>query len=102
MTDSEQIWVLDWQNLNDLEVIDRVAWLRESLEAGKDWAVCNDPRMCVLKTSSASMLYRMRWFDGTQCSFSPYMPGPLAPYMDDLKEVDKNLAKMKEMLEDRL
>ena len=99
-TTREQIWVLDWRRLDDWEAMERVEWLRENLVAGTDWGVCNDPRMCVLKTEVAGVLYRMRWFDGTQTSFEPYMPGsPLLPYLDDLKEVDRNLAKMKEMLE---
>jgi len=99
-TTREQIWVLDWRRLDDWEAKERVEWLRENLVAGEDWGVCNDPRMCVLKTESAGVLYRMRWFDGSQTSFEPYAyPSPLLPYLDDLKEVDKNLAKMKEMLE---
>ena len=66
MTDSEQIVVLDWQHLDDWEAMERVEWLRENLVVGTDWNVCNDPRMCVLKTESAGVLYRMRWFDGSQ------------------------------------
>jgi len=66
MPEPEQITVLDWRHLNDWEAIERVEWLRENLVVGTDWNVCNDPRMCVLKTESAGMLYRMRWFDGTQ------------------------------------
>lgn len=66
MTDSEQIVVLDWQHLDDWEAMERVEWLRENLVVGTDWNVCNDPRMCVLKTESAGLLYRMRWFDGSQ------------------------------------
>ena len=66
MPKPEQIWVLDWQHLDDWEAMERVEWLRENLVAGEDWGVCNDPRMCVLKTESAGLLYRMRWFDGSQ------------------------------------
>ena len=66
MPEPEQIWVLDWRNLDDWEAMERVEWLRENLLAGEDWGVCNDPRMCVLKTEVAGVLYRMRWFDGTQ------------------------------------
>ena len=66
MPKPEQIWVLDWQHLDDWEAMERVEWLRENLVAGEDWGVCNDPRMCVLKTESAGVLYRMRWFDGSQ------------------------------------
>jgi len=66
MPEPEQITVLDWRHLDDWEAIERVEWLRENLVVGTDWNVCNDPRMCVLKTESAGMLYRMRWFDGTQ------------------------------------
>jgi hypothetical protein len=66
MPEPEQIVVLDWRNLDDWEAMERVEWLRENLEVGTDWNVCNDPRICVLKTESAGMLYRMRWFDGTQ------------------------------------
>jgi uncharacterized protein YodC (DUF2158 family) len=66
MPEPEQIVVLDWQHLDDWEAMERVEWLRENLVAGEDWGVCNNPRMCVLKTESAGMLYRMRWFDGTQ------------------------------------
>jgi len=66
MPEPEQIVVLDWGQLDDLEAMERVEWLRENLIAGEDWGVCNGPRMCVLKTESAGMLYRMRWFDGTQ------------------------------------
>ena len=68
MTESEQIWVLDWTALSDDDALERVQWLRENLTAGTDWNVCNDPRMCVLKTESAGVLYRMRWFDGSQRS----------------------------------
>lgn len=66
MSDAEQIWVLDWQRLSDEDALERVEWLRENLTVGTDWNVCNDPRMCVLKTESAGVLYRMRWFDGSQ------------------------------------
>ena len=66
MPEPEQITVLDWRNLDDWEAMERVEWLRENLVAGTDWNVCNDPRMCELKTESAGVLYRMRWFDGTQ------------------------------------
>lgn len=72
MTDTEQIWVLDWQRLSDEDALERVEWLRENLTVGTDWGVCNDPRICVLKTESAGVLYRMRWFDGSQSSFNPY------------------------------
>ena len=72
MTDTEQIWVLDWQRLSDEDALERVEWLRENLTVGTDWNVCNDPRMCVLKTESAGVLYRMRGFDGSQSSFAPY------------------------------
>jgi hypothetical protein len=48
--------------------------------------------MCVLKTEVASTLYRMRWFDGTQTSFEPYMPeSPLLPYLEDLAEKEVNV-----------
>ena len=63
---TEQVWVLDWQCLSDEDALERVQWLRENLVVGTDWNVCNDPRMCVLKTESAGLLYRMRWFDGSQ------------------------------------
>jgi hypothetical protein len=66
MPEPEQIWVLDWGRLDDWEAMERVEWLRENLVPGTDWGVCNDPRMCVLKTEVAGVLYRMRWFDGTQ------------------------------------
>jgi hypothetical protein len=66
MPESEQIVVLDWRRLDDWEAMERVDWLRENLVVGTDWGVCNDPRMCVLKTEVAGTLYRMRWFDGTQ------------------------------------
>jgi uncharacterized protein YodC (DUF2158 family) len=66
MPEPEHITVLDWRNLDHFEALERVEWLRENLVTGKDWNVCNDPRMCVLKTESAGVLYRMRWFDGTQ------------------------------------
>ena len=92
MTDSEQIVVLDWQHLDDWEAMERVEWLRENLVVGTDWNVCNDPRMCVLKTESAGVLYRMRWFDGSQSSFEPRMPGsPLLPYFEDLAEKEENV-----------
>ena len=92
MPEPEQITVLDWRHLDDWEAIERVEWLRENLVAGTDWNVCNDPRMCVLKTEVAGTLYRMRWFDGNQSSFSPYMPdSPLLPYLDDLAEKEENV-----------
>jgi hypothetical protein len=65
-TTSEQIWVLDWQRLSDEDALERVQWLRDNLAVGTDWNVCNEPRMCVLKTESAGVMYRMRWFDGSQ------------------------------------
>ena len=55
----------------DDEAMERIEWLRDNLVAGTDWGVCNDPRICVLKTESAGVLYRMRWFDGTQSGFDP-------------------------------
>jgi hypothetical protein len=72
MSDAEQVWVLNWQHLEDVEVMERIEWLRDNLVAGIDWGVCNDPRICVLKTESAGVMYRMRWFDGSQSSFDPY------------------------------
>ena len=82
MTDTEQIWVLDWQRLSDEDALERVEWLRENLTVGTDWNVCNDPRMCVLKTESAGVLYRMRWFDGSQSSFDPQ--DKLLPYLNKI------------------
>jgi hypothetical protein len=72
MSDAEQVWVLNWQHLEDHAVMERIEWLRDNLVAGTDWGVCNDPRICVLKTESAGVMYRMRWFDGSQSSFDPY------------------------------
>ena len=66
MDSTEQVWVLDWRRLTDEDAVERVQWLRDNLTVGTDWNVCNDPRMCVLKTESAGVLYRMRWFDGSQ------------------------------------
>jgi hypothetical protein len=66
MGSAEQIWVLDWQHLSDEDALERVEWLRENLTVGTDWGVCNEPRMCVLKTELAGVMYRMRWFDGSQ------------------------------------
>ena len=42
MTESEQIWVLDWTALSDDDALERVQWLRENLSAGTDWNVCID------------------------------------------------------------
>jgi hypothetical protein len=72
MSNTEQVWILNWQYLEDDEVMGRIEWLRDNLVTGTDWGVCNDPRVCVLKTESASVMYRMRWFDGSQSSFNPY------------------------------
>ena len=66
MDSTEKVWVLDWRRLTDEDALERVQWLRDNLTVGTDWNVCNDPRMCVLKTESAGLLYRMRWFDGSQ------------------------------------
>jgi len=33
MPEPEQIWVLDWQHLDDWEAMERVEWLRENLVA---------------------------------------------------------------------
>ena len=82
MSDAEQIWVLNWQNLEDDEAMERIEWLRDNLVAGTDWGVCNDPRICVLKTESAGVLYRMRWFDGTQSGFDPQ--DKLLPYLNKI------------------
>ena len=92
MDSTEQVWVLDWRRLTDEDAVERVQWLRDNLTAGTDWNVCNDPRMCVLKTESAGVLYRMRWFDGSQSSFEPRMHGsPLLPYFEDLAEKEERV-----------
>jgi hypothetical protein len=43
MTEPEQIWVLDWTNLDDEQAIERVEWLRENLEVGTDWGRVQRP-----------------------------------------------------------
>jgi hypothetical protein len=58
-----ETFILDWKFLSTEEMQDRIDWLRASLEAGEDWGFCRENKVCVLKTSTANTLYRLRWFD---------------------------------------
>ena len=92
MDSTEQVWVLDWQRLSDEDALERVRWLRDNLVVGQDWGVCNDPRMCVLMNVAAGVMYRLRWFDGSESAFQPHTyPSPLLPYFEDLAEKEERV-----------
>lgn len=58
--------ILDWSRLGTEQIEERIGWLRETLIPGEDWGYCNELVTCVLQTPSASMLYRLRWFETGQ------------------------------------
>jgi|APCry1669192806_1035432.scaffolds.fasta_scaffold34821_2 hypothetical protein len=59
----EQLLFLFWDNLNGDDMQARIDWLRENLTAGDDWGFCSEKRLCVLKNQSATVLYKLRWFE---------------------------------------
>jgi hypothetical protein len=60
---TEQPFFVVWDYLTQYEMQDRIDWLRENLTAGDDWGFCAETRTCVFKNESASIFYRMRWFE---------------------------------------
>jgi hypothetical protein len=57
------VLLLDWHKLTPDEINERIDWLRHSLDAGTDWGYCEELLTCALKTTAASMLYKLRWFE---------------------------------------
>ena len=55
--------VLDWSSLDSANIDARITWLRDMLEPGKDWGYSPEIRVCVLMSNTASMLYKLTWFD---------------------------------------
>jgi len=58
--------ILDWSRLEPEQIDKRIDWLRSSLTAGEDWGYSPEVQACVLKTNSASMLYKLTWFEPDQ------------------------------------
>ena len=52
-----------WDYLDTEKMQQRVDWCRENLVAGVDWGFCAETKSCVLMNNSASLLYRLRWFE---------------------------------------
>lgn len=72
----EQPFLLMWEHLNLDEMQERIDWLRENLTAGNDWGFCPERKICVLKNQSASIFYRMRWFEaGKQTEYDRLQTG---------------------------
>lgn len=61
-TDIDSPFLLDWRLLEPDQKDERIEWLRVSLTAGEDWGYCDEMNICVLKTSQATVMYRLRWF----------------------------------------
>ena len=59
-------FLLLWDHLSSEDMQERIDWLRKNLTAGIDWGFCANPKICVLKTSTANLLYRLRWFEPGQ------------------------------------
>ena len=66
----DPVFILRWDYLNLDEMQERIDWLRENLTAGEDWGFSSERKICVLKNTASSFLYRMRWFEqGKQTLF---------------------------------
>lgn len=57
------ILILQWDQLDQQQMQDRIDWCRENLLAGEDWGFCAEHRICVIKNKSSSLAYQLRWFE---------------------------------------
>lgn len=54
---------MHWDRLSLEQMQERIDWLRDGFEAGRDWGFCPERRICVLMNESTIMLYKLRWFE---------------------------------------
>lgn len=62
----QDILLVQWDYLDQEQMQERIDWCRENLVAGEDWGFCAEKKICALLNQSASVSYRLRWFESGQ------------------------------------